>query len=140
LGGRHYISRPGCRVSADCTWVLHLPQQTKVNNLFLESSRVYKRLTSIKGVRWDVEKALRHHIEPLHKNRKAGAEVHFVFEFLKYLSMVEVHMREQAIQTPHDINQHFDCRLRDAYPTGEVLVVVNQARRVVKGVRHVVDS
>ena len=52
-------------------------------------------------IRYDIE-FLRHHAKVSRKLRKAAAKVHFSFEFLEDVSVVEEGVREEAVESPHD--------------------------------------
>lgn len=49
------------------------------------------------------EEVVWHHVEALGELREAGAEVHFALELHEYVLVVEVGVREEPVQSPHDL-------------------------------------
>ena len=80
----------------------------------------------------------RHHLEPSAEVGKAGAEMHFIFEFFKDLVMMEVGVCKKTIEATNNIVEVF---FGVGWYRDPVKVVrVDDSCRIVQGVDHVVDS
>ena len=69
---------------------------------------------------------------------KAGAEMHFIFEFFKDLVMMEVGVCKKTIEATNNIVEVFFGVGWDRDPVK--VVRVDDSCRIVQGVDHVVDS
>eukprot|EP00354_Favella_ehrenbergii_P011544 CAMPEP_0170463940 /NCGR_PEP_ID=MMETSP0123-20130129/8857_1 /TAXON_ID=182087 /ORGANISM="Favella ehrenbergii, Strain Fehren 1" /LENGTH=150 /DNA_ID=CAMNT_0010729485 /DNA_START=186 /DNA_END=638 /DNA_ORIENTATION=+ len=77
------------------------------------------------------------HVEAVAEVGEAGAQVHLVLELLEDFVMVEVRVREQAVQAPHDVVQ---VLLRVGWDRHSIEVVgVDNCSGVVKSMDHVVN-